>query len=353
MIIATVFFGFVFGFLLQHAKVNRNDVITGMALMKDWTVAKVMGLAVGVGAPLIAVIVELGLADYHVKPVVTGGLIWGGLLFGFGMAVLGYCPGTMTVSAGQGSLDAWVGIVGGLIGGLAFTLLYPAILPLLGPNHGPISLSSRIGGSTAVFFVFTIVVGAIVVWCVFAVDKREAGSDRRWIVSGIGLALLNAVLILDVSAGRPIGASTSFPYTADAIAGVSDNAYFSAIQSSGRWELLFLLGAGLAGLVFSLVKRDFELRLIHSRWKRHKGDNPWRRIIWSLIGGFVLIFGARMAGGCTSGLILSGGMQLARSGLIFAAFTFISFLLTGKLFYGHPVEEGATAAGGAAASRTR
>jgi uncharacterized membrane protein YedE/YeeE len=55
--------------------------------------------------------------------------------------------------------------------------------------------------------------------------------------------------------------------------------------------------------------------------------------VWSLTGGFVLIFGARMAGGCTSGLILSGGMQLATSGLVFAAFAFIAFILTGKLFY--------------------
>jgi hypothetical protein len=338
MTIAIVLAGFVFGYFLQHARVNRNDVITGMAVMEDWTVAKVMGLAVGVGAPLIAVMVQLGLADYHVKPVMTGGLIWGGLLFGFGMAVLGYCPGTLTVSAGQGAVDAWVGIAGGLLGGLTFTLMYPTILPLLGPDHGPISLYSQIGHFTPVYLAFTVAVGAIVVYCVFAVDRREGGTDRKWVVSGIGLALLNAALLLDVSAGRPLGASTSYPYAADAISGVTDNAYFSNIQTSGRWELLFLVGAGLAGLVFALLRKDFELRLVHTRWRRHKGDSPWRRVAWSSIGGFVLIFGARMAGGCTSGLILSGGMQLARSGLIFAAFTFASFILTGKLFYGHPVD---------------
>lgn len=95
----------------------------------------------------------------------------------------------------------------------------------------------------------------------------------------------------------------------------------------------FLLGAAIAGLVASLTKKEFELRLIHSHWQQYKGENPARRILWSFIGGFALLFGARMAGGCTSGLILSGGMQLAKSGLIFAAFVFISFILTGKLFY--------------------
>ena len=61
---------------------------------------------------LVTGVVELGLASFHVKPLLMGGAVWGGLVFGFGMAVLGYCPGTMAISAGQGSLDALVGLVG-------------------------------------------------------------------------------------------------------------------------------------------------------------------------------------------------------------------------------------------------
>jgi hypothetical protein len=57
------------------------------------------------------------------------------------------------------------------------------------------------------------------------------------------------------------------------------------------------------------------------------------RIIWAFFGGFILIFGARMSGGCTSSRILSGGMQLAASSLIFAVFVFTGLLITGKLFY--------------------
>ncbi len=333
--IAALIFGFAFGALMQHARVNRNDVIVGMAVLEDFTAGKTMGLAIGVGTLLLAFEVELGLATYHVKPVILGGLIWGALVFGFGMAVLGYCPGTLSISAGQGALDAWVGIVGGLFGGLAFTLLQPAMQPLLGPDLGPISLYSRIGEYDLAFPLFTLAIGAIVIWCVFAVHKKERSTDRKWIASGIGLALLNGVLILDTTTGRLIGASTSYPFLADVIAGVTDNAYFHKIQGSGHWELFFLAGALLAGLTLALVNKQFELRLVHSRWEKYKGAKPPLRIVWSLIGGFLLIFGARMAGGCTSGLILSGGMQLAQSGLIFTAFTFIAFILTGKLFYSH------------------
>jgi hypothetical protein len=249
------------------------------------------------------------------------------------MAVLGYCPGTLPISAGQGALDAWVGIGGGLLGGLVFTPLYPTLLPFLGPDLGPISVYSNIGEFNATFHFASITISVIVIVCVFLVHEKEGSTDRRWIVSGIGLAVLNMVLILNAAAGRPIGASTTYPYVADAITGVTGNEYFQKIQVPGHWELIFLGGAVLAGLVFALARKEFEFRLVHARWQQYKGDSPGRRIVWSLIGGFVLIFGARMAGGCTSGLILSGGMQLATSGLVFAAFTFIAFILTGKLFY--------------------
>lgn len=72
---------------------------------------------------------------------------------------------------------------------------------------------------------------------------------------------------------------------------------------------------------------------MYDNWKKYKNDSSKSRILWSLIGGFILIFGARMAGGCTSGHILSGGMQLAVSSLVFAVFAFIGLLATGKIFY--------------------
>jgi uncharacterized membrane protein YedE/YeeE len=52
-----------------------------------------------------------------------------------------------------------------------------------------------------------------------------------------------------------------------------------------------------------------------------------------LVGGFYLIFGARLAGGCTSGHILSGGMQLALSSLLFAGVAIAAFLTMGYFFY--------------------
>ncbi|MGW8315010.1 MAG: YeeE/YedE thiosulfate transporter family protein, partial [Bacteroidales bacterium] len=126
---------------------------------------------------------------------------------------------------------------------------------------------------------------------------------------------------------------TSYPYLGDFLTGLTQNDYFSAIQSPGHWELIFLAGALAAGLIGSLLRKEFRIVLLHENWLKFKGSSPLKRIIWAFFGGFILIFGARMAGGCTSGHILSGGMQMAFSSLIFAVFVFAGLLATGQVFY--------------------
>jgi uncharacterized membrane protein YedE/YeeE len=120
---------------------------------------------------------------------------------------------------------------------------------------------------------------------------------------------------------------------ADVITGNTSNDYFSKIKSPGKWEVLFLTGAFISGIVISLLRNEFKITLIYSNWEKYKGKSVSKRLIWSFIGGFILIFGARMAGGCTSGHILSGGMQMAASSIVFAIFVFAGLLLTGKYFY--------------------
>ena len=333
MTILIVVFGFLFGATLQYASLNKYNVISGMATLENLTVAKAIALAIGVGVILINVEIGFGLASYHVKPILLGGIVLGGLIFGVGMAVLGYCPGTLPVSLGEGSLDALTGIIGGLFGGLAYTLLLPMVQPVLGPDWGNISLNSLIGDNPTVFFPLIFLIGAVFIALAFWVHKLERATSKKWIAAGIAIAVLNALVFLGVFYNRPIGASTTYPYLADVLTGTTASEYFGKIQAPGRWELLFLGGAFLSGLVLSVIRKDFKLTLIHENWKKYKGTSATQRIIWAFLGGFILIFGARMAGGCTSGHVVSGGMQLAVSSLVFAVFVFAGLLITGRLFY--------------------
>ena len=109
-------FGVVFGFLLQKSGVARYEVLLGQFLLTDFTVIKVMLTAIIVGMVGIFSLRALGLVELHVKPTHYASNIAGGLLFGVGLGVLGYCPGTGVVALGQGNYDAIAGILGLLVG---------------------------------------------------------------------------------------------------------------------------------------------------------------------------------------------------------------------------------------------
>ncbi len=332
MNIIILILGFLFGVILMYSKLNRYNVISGLAMRTNLAVAKAIAVAIGIGAILIIVEISLGFAVYHVKPFLLGGIVIGGLLFGIGMAILGYCPGTLAISFGEGSIDALIGIIGGLLGGFIFTLVLPSLHGVLGPDFGKISLQSLMG-TNVLFFIVVIILAALFIAIAFWLNKLEKVQDYKWLFSGVALAVLNAIVFLKALTNRPIGASTSYPYVADLFTDTTQNDYFTKIKIPGHWELIFLSGAFLAGLILSLIKKEFSFTLIHSNWKENKGSSSLKRIVYAFIGGFILIFGARMAGGCTSGHILSGGMQLALSSLIFAVFVFTGLLITGKLFY--------------------
>jgi len=329
----TLFLGFLFGAILQSAKLNRFDTISGMATLENYKVAKAIAMAIGVGVILLNLEIGLGFASYHIKPFLLVGIVVGGLIFGAGMAILGYCPGTVMVSAGEGSLDAMVGILGGLAGGLVYTLSLPALGGLLGPNLGTFSLHTAFASDPFLFYSLMVPSGLLFIGIAFVIHRLDKSTDKTWIFAGIALAILNSAIFATVVSDRPIGASTFFPYVADNIFGATNNGYFTQITKPGSWEVLFLAGSFLSGILISLLRKEFKIKMIHANWERYKGPSYRKRILWSFAGGFILIFGARMAGGCTSGHVISGGMQLALSSLVFAAFVFGGLLLTGKFFY--------------------
>jgi hypothetical protein len=332
MTILILVFGFLFGALLQSAKLNKYNTISGMARLEDFTVAKAIAIAVGVGAILLSIEIGLGYASWHAKPILLTGIAVGGLIFGAGMAILGYCPGTMPISLGEGSVDALIGIAGGIAGGIVYTLIHPSVQGMLGPDIGKHTLHSTLGGGT-LYYLLTFVFGLVLVGTAFWLNKLENKKNYNWLFAGIGLAVLNCIVFLTAVFNRQIGASTTYPYVGDLLTGLTQNDYFASTVKPGQWELIFLAGSVLSGLVISLIRKDFKIQLIHSGWAKTEGSSPVKRIVWAFIGGFIMLIGARMAGGCTSGHVISGGMQIAASSLLFGAFVFAGLLITGKLFY--------------------
>jgi uncharacterized protein len=131
-------FGIVFGVFLQKAGVTRYEVIIGQLLLVDFTVLKVMMSAVVVGMLGVHFMHGKGLVNLHIRRGSFGATVVGGLIFGAGFALLGYCPGTVAGAVGQGAMDALAGGVTGLMfGSWMFAVFYPQLTGIL--SRGPFS----------------------------------------------------------------------------------------------------------------------------------------------------------------------------------------------------------------------
>ena len=73
--ITILILGFLFGAILQYASLNKYDVISGLALRENFAVVKTIALAIGIGAILLNIEISMGLASYHVKPFILGGIV--------------------------------------------------------------------------------------------------------------------------------------------------------------------------------------------------------------------------------------------------------------------------------------
>ncbi len=157
-----------------------------------------------------------------------------------------------------------------------------------------------------------------------------------------GLLLVLSVLV----AGKFFGASTTFARGAAVIekmAGIDTSTiqYFAAKKgkygpgSLPNWQLLFVFGIIIGAFISARKSQTFEVVKVPPMWTERFGDSPVKRGIGAFIGGVLLLFGARLAGGCPSGHGLSGLSQLSVSGFIALVFFFIAGWVTAKLMYTH------------------
>jgi hypothetical protein len=120
--------GIIFGFLLQKGGVTKYDVIIGQLLLEDFTVIKIMLSAVVTGMIGIHLMRSRGWIELKPKAGSWGKNAIGGLIFGLGFALLGYCPGTIAAAVGNGYLDALTGgLIGIIVGSGLFAALYPKL----------------------------------------------------------------------------------------------------------------------------------------------------------------------------------------------------------------------------------
>ena len=169
-----------------------------------------------------------------------------------------------------------------------------------------------------------------------------------WKSGGLALGLVFFLAVLLV---KPIGVSTQFvildgivwdavnpdvvtPSETSKTGYASTNAYLDksggkyakSVANPANYSFIFVL-AMFAGAAISALLRggvDRAERTMPAIWRANFGEHPWRRYMAALAAGFIVLYGARLAGGCTSGHMMSGMMQTAVSGYIFSAGAFLA-----------------------------
>jgi uncharacterized membrane protein YedE/YeeE len=169
-------FGILFGWLLHRGGVTNPQVIVGQFLFRDFTVLKVMFTAIVVGGVGVAVLHANGLANFHIKPAAILAVVTGGLIFGVGMALLGYCPGTGVAAMATGRLDAIAGFAGMLGGAAAYAFVYPWVAEhlLKVGDLGKKRLPEVLGGPDWLWYAGLVLVAAGVFALVSRIERGRA-----------------------------------------------------------------------------------------------------------------------------------------------------------------------------------
>jgi uncharacterized membrane protein YedE/YeeE len=134
---------------------------------------------------------------------------------------------------------------------------------------------------------------------------------------------LGGLLLVAVAAAKPLGVSTQY---VSAVAGVCELAnpgacetvpYFKDAKAGFGYGEMVVIGIPIGALLAAFAARRLGKRDVPEPWASRFGPSRAKRFVAAAAGGVLILFGARLAGGCTSGHILSGVSQLAVSSILF------------------------------------
>ncbi|MEW6715246.1 MAG: YeeE/YedE thiosulfate transporter family protein [Nitrospirota bacterium] len=110
--------------------------------------------------------------------------------------------------------------------------------------------------------------------------------------------------------------------------------YFSRFVPVVDWQMMMVLGILIGSFISSVTSGSFRMQAVPNMWAERFGTNPVKRGIVAFFSGIVLMFGARLAGGCPSGYGLGALVQLAVSGLVVLICFFAGGIIVAQILYG-------------------
>jgi len=164
-------------------------------------------------------------------------------------------------------------------------------------------------------------------------------TELRWspYIVGAGIGILSWLTWLISS--RPIGCSTTF----SRLAGMLEHLlrgeralarpYYEDVKPIVDWQMLLVIGIVIGAAASALLSGDAQGRWVPAAWESAFGRGVGARLISACLGGILLGFGARWAGGCTSGHGISGTMQLSVASWMSAIGFFVGGIAVAQLLF--------------------
>ena len=168
-----------------------------------------------------------------------------------------------------------------------------------------------------------------------------AGFLRRsWNPYVVGAAIGVLSWFVFAVVDKPLGISTSLSaasaWCAAPVIGqdsVTKNPYWAKHGPKWDYGMVLIVGTFLGALVSSLMTKTFRAEVVPEVWRERFGPSKAKRLLGAFIGGVLILYGARMAGGCTSGHGISGSLQLAVSSWTFFMTMFVSGVATALILF--------------------
>ncbi len=268
---AALVVGLLFGVALERAGFGSSRRLAGIFYFTDMAVLKVMFTALVTAMLGLALVQELGVLAPHqlyVLPTVYGAQVVGGLIFGVGFVMGGWCPGTAAVGVGSGRIDALVFLGGAVVGSVFFNELHSVLQPLYEWGRQPEPLVA-FGMSKPLFSLVVTVVALAAFWFAERVELKASGRQTYLgtpFLKGFGLVLLFVAASLFVF---PEGDAAEPHATGSPKGGLSDLALLQAVEEAEDHmepeDLADRLVRGQQDLVVVDVRSPAEFAAFHVR----------------------------------------------------------------------------------------
>lgn len=171
---------------------------------------------------------------------------------------------------------------------------------------------------------------------------KTTTNQSSWLQDGL---LLGTVFLVAIWLVKPIGVSTQFVIldgivwnalspelitkdessqsysSTNAYLNKSAGKYASLVANPINYGFIFVLSMLAGGFVSGKLsgrKVTATDKVAPKIWRDKFGNSAWKRYVFAFLAGFLVLFGARLAGGCTSGHMMSGMMQSSLSAYLFA-----------------------------------